>query len=68
VKVTDLIDVLEDFPPTAEVTVAVEPGRCLAITGTRITMERDAGELCQPAEVTLLPMDVFDPDDLEGAL
>ncbi|RPI22693.1 MAG: hypothetical protein EHM57_04970 [Actinobacteria bacterium] len=53
-KIEELMTALREFPPNAEVTVAVTPGSRVPIRGTRVTMERDAGELCQPAEVTLL--------------
>jgi hypothetical protein len=56
-NVEDLVEMLGQLPPDANVTVAVAPGRRVPIRGTRITMERDAGELCQPAEVTLLTAD-----------
>jgi hypothetical protein len=53
-KIEELMSTLRELPPNAEVTVAVTPGGHLPVRGTRVTMERDAGELCQPTEVTLL--------------
>ena len=59
--------VLEDLPPNAEVTVAIAPGRRVPLGGTRVAMERDGGELCQAAEVTLVPAGVVNGEDPEIA-
>ena len=64
-RVDDLIQLLEAYPPEATVTVSITPGRRLEISGHTAFMEHDGGELCQPCELTLLAGGAWRERDLD---